>query len=343
MSWLFGNTLSADNQDSPVGYAGEHIQRWTDPLSWVSGGRWADLTSRTIPSATNRVLEPIAKPLNRFDQTVNPLRQIPMVNNLANLGHAKPGDSIGMTIGGIFAAPALAGAAGATGGGGAVAGGAADAGAIGAADVGGAGAAAGGSGGGFFSGLSGLFGGGGSGGAGAGGLTGLFSGPAAYGDAGMTGAVSSGGSGLGGAMGGDLGGALGSSPTGLFSGLLPGGGMTVTSSGALGGGLSGEVAGASPLGGASMGGLFSGGGMNQQQMMQQAQQLMKQNDQERQQQMGGGGFGGHLAYGNPRGQTTYLGPSMPYTQFNGSSAQQSPLQTAALMQAGARPFGGFYG
>ncbi|MCW0134145.1 hypothetical protein [Burkholderia pseudomallei] len=55
-------------------------------------------------------------------------------------------------------------------------------------------------------------------------------------------------------MGGNLGGALGSAPTGLFSGLLPGGGMTATSSGALGGGLSGAVNGAAPIGGATMGG-----------------------------------------------------------------------------------------
>jgi hypothetical protein len=308
MSWLFGDTLTTANQDSPVGYAGEHIQRWTDPLSWITGGRWADLTSRTIPSATNRVLEPIAKPMNQFDQTVNPLRQIPAVNNLANLGHAKPGDSIGMTIGGLFAAPAIGGALGASGGG--------AAGAEGTAAAGAADASAGT--------------------AGAGGLTGLFSGPAAYGDAGLTGTVSSGGSGLGAATAGDMGGALGSSPTGLFSGLLPGGGMTGTSSGALGGGLSGEMAGMSGIGGASMGGFNFGSLANI------GQNLMSQGNRQQQPQQGGG-MSRPLAFGNPHVSTGVVSPAMPYAQFSGASSQQSPLQQAALMQAGARPFGGFYG
>lgn len=146
--------------------------------------------------------------------------------------------------------------------------------------IGGAGSA--GSGGG--SSLFGLGGGGGSlasdvgGGAGAGGFTGLWSGPAAYGDAGLTGTVSGGGSGLGTAMGGDLGGSLGEAPTGLFGPMAGmGGGMTGTSSGALGGGLSGEVAGASPIGGASMGGYGST-------FMNLAQQLLQQQSKNSQQQ-----------------------------------------------------------
>ncbi|MFL9934274.1 hypothetical protein P0D88_35005 [Paraburkholderia sp. RL18-103-BIB-C] len=73
------------------------------------------------------------------------------------------------------------------------------------------------------------------------------------GDSGITGLLSTGGSGLGSAMSsGDMGGALGNAPTGLFSGLLPGGGMTNTPSGALGGGISGDVNGAAPIGGATM-------------------------------------------------------------------------------------------
>lgn len=149
---------------------------------------------------------------------------------------------------------------------------------------------AGGYGAGAASGSGGFFGlgGGDASGAGANGLTGLFSGPSAYGDSGLTGVVSADGSGLGTAMGGDLGGSLGSSPTGLFSGLLPGGGMTDTASGALGGGLSGDVAGSSSIGGASMGGLNTGGLANfaQQVLKQQsnaasqrAQQAQSQRDQ----------------------------------------------------------------
>lgn len=181
--------------------------------------------------------------------------------------------------------------------------------------------------------------GGSSSGGGASGLTGLFSGPAAYGDSGMTGVVGTSGSGLGSAMGGDMGGALGSAPTGLFSGLLPGGGMTGTSSGALGGGLSGSVAGASSLGGASMGGLnFGGLGQLGQQLLQQQSQQQQQQRQQQQQTMPAH----QLAFGNQPVRNAAISQAMPYTQF-GSAAQLSPLQTAALMQAGATPLGGFNG
>lgn len=91
-------------------------------------------------------------------------------------------------------------------------------------------------------------------GPGVGGLNGFFNGPAAYGYSGMTGGVTPNDSGLNSGMAGNLGGAFGFSPTGMFSGLLPGGGMTGTQSGPLGGGLSGAVNGAAPIGGATMGG-----------------------------------------------------------------------------------------
>lgn len=191
--------------------------------------------------------------------------------------------------------------------------------------------------GGYGMGSLGGFGSGGGSSGGAGGLMGMFNGPAAYGDSGLTGAVSPAGSGLGASMSGDMGGALGSSPTGLFSGLLPGGGMTGTSSGALGGGLSGDVAGASSIGGASMGGLdMSSIG----QLGQLGQQLMQQRNQQLQQQQVAPAR--PLAFGNPHVASSPLMPSTPYTQF-GSTPQLSPLQTAALMQAGATPLGGFYG
>lgn len=335
MSWLFGNSLSSDNQESPVGRAGEHIQRWTDPLSWISGGKWADFTSKTLPDATNRVLEPIAKPINEVDQTVNPLRKIPAINNIANLGYSKPGDSIGLAVGSVFSAGALDGALGASGAGGAGAGAGAD--------VGAAGAGAGGSSGG----LSGLFGLGGSGAGGTGGatgLTGVFSGPAAYGDAGLTEGVSAGGSNLGAAMGGDLGGSLGSSPTGLFSGSLPGGGMTGTSSGALGGGISGATAGGSNIGGASMGGLFGGssGSLTNfaQQVLQQqsqlAQQRANQNNQQNQQ-------GNSQNSAGPPPMAIMAPPSyMPSRQ---AVQTQSPLNSLLghmlAQQQGISPYGGY--
>ena len=122
MSSSFGNALSTSNSDSPVGALTEPIQKWTDPLSWVTGGKWADLTSQDIPKWTNQALEPIARPLNEVDQTINPLRRIPVVNNVANLAYAKPGDAIGLAIGSYFTGGALDGALGSAEGGAAGAG-----------------------------------------------------------------------------------------------------------------------------------------------------------------------------------------------------------------------------
>ncbi|KKB61552.1 hypothetical protein WM40_22700 [Robbsia andropogonis] len=233
-----GDTLSSSNQDSPIGKLGKPIQQWTDPLSWITGGKWSDWTSTDLPRAVNQVFSPITQFAGSIDKKVNPVRQIPIVDKIGDTAEAKPGDAVGLAIGSYFTGGALGGALAGSGSG-AGAGAAAGAGA-GAADASAAGAAAG------------------SGTAGASGLTGIFSGPAAYGDAGLTGTTTASGSGLSGALGGDLSGSLGSSPTGLFSGLLPGGGMTSTSSGALGGGLSGSVAGSSSLGGATMGGVDTG-------------------------------------------------------------------------------------
>jgi hypothetical protein len=89
-------------------------------------------------------------------------------------------------------------------------------------------------------------------GAGVQGLMGLFGSRAANGDSGLTNQVANQPSGLPAATQKDMGDALGSAPTGLFSGLLPGGGMSQTESGALGGGLSGQTAGAAGIGGSSM-------------------------------------------------------------------------------------------
>jgi hypothetical protein len=274
-----GDALDPTNQDSPIGAIAEPIQKWTDPLSWATGGKWADITSKDLPKATNQALQPIAQPINKFDEAVNPLRKIPIVNNVANLAYAKPGDAIGLAIGSVFTGGALAGAAGAGEGGAAGAAGAGAAGggaalgdglAAGAAlEGGGAAGAAGGAG----------FGLGGAGSAGIGtgigtsagatggitggstGLSGFFGGAGGVGDAGLTGTVGTGASGLGTATAGDMGAALGSAPTGLFSGMLPGGGMTGTTSGALGGGISGATAGGSAIGNAGLGGFsLSGGG-----------------------------------------------------------------------------------
>lgn len=174
--------------------------------------------------------------------------------------------------------------------------------------------------------------GGSSSGGGASGLTGLFSGPAAYGDSGMTGVVGTGSSGLGSAMSGDMGGALGSAPTGLFSGLLPGGGMSATSSGALGGGLSGDVAGASSLGGASMGGLDTSAlsSLAQQFMNQQSQQYKQQAQQDQQQ--SGTSFQRLAA---PQAQLTSFQPVHVYPNAQNSNMQSlAQAYAARLMNNG---------
>lgn len=168
------------------------------------------------------------------------------------------------------------------------------------------------------SGTAGLF----SSGAGAGGVTGLLNGPAALGDAGLTGAVSAGGSGMGMMGGADMGSALGSAPTGLFSGSLPGGGMSGTASGALGGGMSGNVAGAAPIGSATMGAYVP----NTSQMMNQAQRLMQMRNQQQQQQSSVPvpNFR-QSSFGNPRPPSGPIGPSMPYASFNGGTPMNNPF------------------
>lgn len=258
MSGMVGNTLSAGNQDSPIGAIAEPIQKWTDPLSWITGGKWADITSKDLPKATNEALQPIAQPINQLDQAVNPLRRIGLINNIANTAYAKPGDAIGLAIGSIASGGALDGALAGAGGGGAGAAGAAGAGAADAGLGAGAGLAADGAGTlAIGAPAAGVGAADGLGTAGATGFTGFMGGGGALGDAGLTGGVSASGSGLGAATAGDMGGALGTAPTGLFSGLLPGGGMSATSSGALGGGLSGAAAGGDAVGGASMGGFMN--------------------------------------------------------------------------------------
>lgn len=237
MSWLFGDSLSGNNYEDPLGMAGSKFQRWTDPLSWIGGQKYIDLTSKKIPSLVNEGFSKVITPIDKATSYIDPLYS--QTQGIHNWVDHKPASTVGAVVGTVFTGGALGGALGAGAGGGA----------------GGAGAGVGtGVGTEATLGSSGITGG-------ASGLTGFFGGPAAVGDAGLTGTVSAGGSGIPGGVGSlfgsgaDMGGALGSAPTGVFSGLLPGGGMTGTTSGALGGGISGGVAGASNIGGASMGGL----------------------------------------------------------------------------------------
>jgi hypothetical protein len=234
MSGAFGDSLSMDNADSPIGAIAEKGQKWTDPLSWISGGKWADLTSGEIPKLMNQGLGYITRPAQKIDQKIDPLQQTGIGKTLGNFATSKPGDTIGLAIGSVFTGGALDGALGAGAGAGAGAG----VGAAGAADAGlGAGAI------------------------GAGDAAGIGAGIGAA-DAGAAGA------GAAGAAGGGFGGfgsLLGSdSLGGLASGAVEGGGAAAGSGGLGGlGGLGGtSFFGAAPeLGDAGMGsGLFTGGG-----------------------------------------------------------------------------------
>ncbi|UTV55187.1 hypothetical protein [Burkholderia arboris] len=146
------------------------------------------------------------------------------------------------------------------------------------------------------------------------GLNGFFNGPAAYGDTGLTGTVTANGSGLNTGMSGNLGGAFGFAPTGLFSGFLPGGGMSATQSGALGGGLSGAVNGAAPIGGATMGGFNPAPWMLGAAGLAGLGLLAARGNQQ-------GTMGGdpvaHFAYGNPSVKFAPPPNQLPYMHIGG--------------------------
>jgi len=113
------------NHESPVGKFGGKIQRWTDPMALIFGDKWVDLTSRKIPEWSNRTLSKVVKPFDKIDKAINPARRIPIVDKVSNVVADKPASAIGTVVGGMFALPAMAGAAGGAAGG---AGGAAGAG-----------------------------------------------------------------------------------------------------------------------------------------------------------------------------------------------------------------------
>jgi hypothetical protein len=105
----------------------------------------------------------------------------------------------------------------------------------------------------------------------------------------------------------------------MFSGLLPGGGMSGTASGALGGGISGDVAGAAPMGGSTMGGFsLNGNTVNQAQRLMQMRNQMQQQQQQPQVVAQTPNFGQNR-FGNAPRQPQQLGPSMSYANFNGAT------------------------
>src|ERR1041385_3574914 len=107
---MLGDLLQSGNHDSILGAFGKKGQKWTDPLSWVTGGKWADWTSTDIPRASNQVLSKVMQPFEKVDKTINPVRRyVPGVDKFSDVVADKPASAIGTVVGGIFAAPAIGG------------------------------------------------------------------------------------------------------------------------------------------------------------------------------------------------------------------------------------------
>lgn len=198
---IFDSLLSSDSHDSIFSGLAMKGQKFTDPLTWIPGfgDKYSTFVSKTIPDKTNMVLSKVMAPFDKIDQTINPVRKIPIVDKVSNAVAARPGDAIGEALGAFYGGGTLLGAAGL---GGAGAAGASGAGAAGAGTVaGGSAVPAAGFGGSTALGVA---------------PTGLFSGlsPAAASTAGYGGT----------AFGGGLSGAAGGSALPIFSGAADGAG-----------------------------------------------------------------------------------------------------------------------
>lgn len=120
-----------------LGHLGKYGQKISDPLAWVGGDKFTHLTSDVLPEKVNQGLSAVMRPFDKIDQTINPVRKIPIVNRMANITAAKPGDAMAIAAGAVFGGGALLGG-GAGGGAGGAAGGAGGAGSAGAGAAGGA-------------------------------------------------------------------------------------------------------------------------------------------------------------------------------------------------------------
>lgn len=120
---LFDSLLSTGHDSIFSGLAMKG-QKFTDPLTWIPGfgDKYSEFVSKTIPDKTNLVASKVMAPFDKVDQTINPVRKIPMVDKVSNAVAARPGDAIGEALGAFYGGGALLGA-GALGGGGAAAGG----------------------------------------------------------------------------------------------------------------------------------------------------------------------------------------------------------------------------
>ena len=115
---IFSDLLSSDSNNSIFSHLAEQGQKWTDPIALGlrafgqgnAANDYVNFVSGTVPRWTNMGLSKIVTPLNKVSQKVDPLQQTALGHNLGNAVSARPGDFIGMALGGYFAAPAVGGA-----------------------------------------------------------------------------------------------------------------------------------------------------------------------------------------------------------------------------------------
>jgi hypothetical protein len=133
------------SHSSILGHIGGYVDRALNPISWATHGKWTHLTSDVLPEKVNSGLSAVMRPFDKIDQTINPVRKIPIVNRLGNIVAAKPGDALAIAAGAVFGGAAAlgggaagggAGGAGAAGGSAAAGGGVADVGGLAALDSG---------------------------------------------------------------------------------------------------------------------------------------------------------------------------------------------------------------
>lgn len=105
------------DHSSIVGHWGSYGDRLLNPLSWATNGKWTDWTSNVLPEKVNSGLSHVMQPFDWVDQTVNPVRKIPIVNRAADIIKAKPGDSLALAAAAFFGGEAALGGAGGAGAG----------------------------------------------------------------------------------------------------------------------------------------------------------------------------------------------------------------------------------
>lgn len=111
MGFLSG-LLDPTSHDSSFSGIADTIQKYTDPVRWIPGVGDAEgnFLNYTLPNATNKIGSKVLTPFDKVDETINPVRQIPIVDKIGDAVRARPGDALGMAAGAYFGGGALAGA-----------------------------------------------------------------------------------------------------------------------------------------------------------------------------------------------------------------------------------------